>query len=73
MAVCNTRSDNALLHTPYNSNDESVRMPIDTLSGSSGLRETIDADRTSPADLQGLAEVDAGQWLQRSSRFRLYS
>ena len=61
----------AWLPPPYEY--ETVRMPIDILSGSSSLRETIDADRTSPADIPELADVDAGQWQQRSSQFRLYS
>jgi uncharacterized protein YbbC (DUF1343 family) len=52
---------------------ESVRMPIDILSGSSRLRGALDAGRTSPVDVRQLAELDVDDWLQRSSRFRLYA
>jgi len=62
--------DFAWLPPPYEY--ESVRMPIDILTGNSHVRETIDADQTSPADVQRLAELDVDDWLQRSSQFRLY-
>ncbi len=61
----------AWLTPPYEY--ESVRMPIDILSGSRRFRETIDAGRTSPADVQRLAELDVDDWLQRSSQYRLYA
>jgi uncharacterized protein YbbC (DUF1343 family) len=60
----------AWLPPPYEY--ETVRMPIDILSGSEELRHTIDAGGTSPADVQRLAELDADDWRQRSSQCRLY-
>lgn len=63
--------DFAWLPPPYEY--ESVRMPIDILSGNRHLRETIDADQTSPADVRRLAELDVEDWLQCSSQFRVYS
>jgi len=62
--------DFAWLPPPYEY--ESVRMPIDILSGDSRLRDAIDADRTSPAQIQRLVEFDVDGWLQRASQFRLY-
>ena len=52
---------------------ETVKMPIDILAGSDELRESLDADRTAPADVQRLAELDGDDWLGRSRPFRLYS
>jgi hypothetical protein len=47
-------------------------MPIDILSGSSRLRESNDANQTSPADAQRLAKLDVDDWLQGSRSFRRY-
>jgi uncharacterized protein YbbC (DUF1343 family) len=58
------------LNPPYEY--ESVRMPIDLLAGSSQLRDTFEAGRTSPADVQQLATLDEEDWLRRSHAYRLY-
>lgn len=50
----------------------SDQMPLDILSGGTHLREAIDDGRTSPTDVQQLAELDVPRWLQRSNQFRLY-
>ncbi len=52
---------------------EKILMPIDILSGSSRLRETLDSGRTSPADVERLVELDEDQWRERSRPFLLYS
>ncbi len=59
--------DFAWLQPPYEY--ESVRMPIDILSGSTHLRDAVDANHTSPADVRRLAELDVDNWLRRSSQF----
>ena len=52
---------------------EEVLMPIDILSGSSRLRETIDGGSTTPTDVERLAEVNAGQWWEQSRPCLLYA
>ena len=52
---------------------EETLMPIDILSGSSRLRETLDSGGTGPGDVVGLAEVDDGQWWAKVRRFQLYA
>lgn len=52
---------------------EEVHMPIDILSGSSRLRETLDSGGTSPDDVAGLAEFDAEAWWEQTQPYQLYS
>ena len=48
-------------------------MPIDILSGSSRVREALDAGGTTPEDVAGLTEIDPGQWWERARPYLLYS
>jgi uncharacterized protein YbbC (DUF1343 family) len=59
------------LQPPYEY--EETLMPIDILSGSSQLRETLDSGGTSPTDVAGLAEMDAEKWQERVRPHQLYS
>ncbi|MHB8903124.1 MAG: exo-beta-N-acetylmuramidase NamZ family protein, partial [Thermoguttaceae bacterium] len=52
---------------------EETLMPIDILSGSSRLRETLDAGQTSPADVERLSMLDVDRWRDLSDRHLLYS
>lgn len=52
---------------------EETLMPIDILSGSNRLRVTLDTGRTSPADVESLAKVDAEAWWQQVQPHQLYS
>lgn len=52
---------------------EEKLMPIDILSGSSQLRESIDAGKIAPANVERLAALDVEQWRKQSQPFWLYS
>ncbi|MFV1966534.1 MAG: exo-beta-N-acetylmuramidase NamZ domain-containing protein [Pirellulaceae bacterium] len=58
------------LDPPYEYENE--RMPIDILSGSSELRRNLEAGRTSPEDVERLAQVDETSWQCRSSVYWKY-
>ncbi len=58
------------LQPPYEY--EETLMPIDILSGSSQLRETLDSGGTSPTDVAGLAEIDAEKWQEQVRPHLLY-
>jgi uncharacterized protein YbbC (DUF1343 family) len=61
----------AWLPPPYEY--EETLMPIDILSGSRRLRETIDGAGTTPADVARLAAVDAELWWDQVRPYLLYS
>ncbi len=52
---------------------EGTLMPIDILSGSSRLRETVDGGGTTPADVERLAELNVEAWREQSRPYLLYS
>ena len=52
---------------------EETLMPIDILSGSSRLRETLDSGKTRVADVEELARVDCEKWWEETRPFQLYS
>ena len=52
---------------------EEVLMPIDILSGSSHLRETLDSGGTSPDDVADLAGLRAEVWWEQARPYQLYS
>ena len=51
---------------------EATLMPIDILSGSSRLRETLDTGTTGPSDVAQLADLDADPWWERVRPHLLY-
>ena len=48
------------------------RLAIDVINGSPLLREWVDDDDATPADLDALAAADEGAWLQERAAFLLY-
>ncbi len=52
---------------------EAVLMPIDILTGSSRLRDTLDSGLASPEEVSELASLDVDRWRERSRSFLLYS
>ncbi|HID24302.1 MAG TPA: DUF1343 domain-containing protein [Planctomycetaceae bacterium] len=51
---------------------ETVRMPIDIVSGRDQLRRSLDEGHTSPQDVRRLAELDVDAWRDRAARYFLY-
>lgn len=51
---------------------EATLMPIDILSGSSRLRQTLDGGTTTPAHVASLVQIDTELWREKSRRYLLY-
>jgi uncharacterized protein YbbC (DUF1343 family) len=48
------------------------KLPIDVINGGPGLREWVDDDAATPADLDALATPDEAAWEAERARFLLY-
>jgi uncharacterized protein YbbC (DUF1343 family) len=48
------------------------KLAIDVINGGPGLREWVDDDHATAADLDRMTSVDENHWLEESRRFRIY-